>query len=54
MKKIVLGLMMILLWSSQGLSDEFAIIKDSLFGTKRIEITEYEWIVDDKAGKGKK
>jgi len=92
MKKIVLSLLMVVLWSSQGFSDEFAIIKDSLFGTKKIEIyatleealehysgegkvyritrkeiqvkkieakkkieiTEYEWIVDDKAGKEKK
>lgn len=92
MKKIVLGILMVVLWSSQGFSDEYAVIKDSLFGTKKIEfyptlgealehyrgegkvyrinrtevqvkkieakkkieITEYEWIVDDKAGKEKK
>jgi hypothetical protein len=92
MKKIALIVLFVLLWFSQGLSDEFAIIKDSLFGTKKIEIystleealehyrgegkvyritrtevpvkkieakkkieiTEYEWIVDDKAGKERK
>lgn len=89
MKKIALGILIVLLWSSPGISDEYAIIKDSLFGTKKIEIyktldealkhysgegkvyrmtrnevpvkkieakkkieiTEYEWIPDDKKGK---
>ena len=92
MKKIALGILIVFLWSSPGVSDEYAIIKDSLFGTKKIEIyktldealqrytgegtvyritrkeipvrkieakkkieiTEYEWIVDDEKEKGPK
>jgi len=29
---------MIILWSTQGMAEEYAIIKDSLFGTQKIEI----------------
>ncbi|HON61765.1 MAG TPA: hypothetical protein PK314_07840 [Deltaproteobacteria bacterium] len=38
MKKIALIVLFVLLWFSPGISEEYAIIKDSLFGTKKIEI----------------
>lgn len=86
MKQAVLIVSMIVLWTSQGMAEEYAIIKDSLFGTqkieiyqslnealshyngegkvykitrkevsvkrvssrKKVEVTEYNWIADDK------
>jgi len=38
MKQGLLTVSMIILWTAPGMSEEYAIIRDSLFGTKKIEI----------------
>ena len=92
MKKLILTLMISLLWVGFVYGEEYAIIKESLFGTqkieiyksleqaldnytgegtvykisrekisvkqvekkKKIEVTEYKWIIDKTEGKKKK
>jgi hypothetical protein len=86
MKKAILLIFVIILWGAPGMAEEYVIIKDSLFGTqkieiyqslndalghysgegkiykmtrkeiqvkrvssrKRVEVTEYNWIADEK------
>lgn len=89
MRKVLLILLICVLWSMPGLAEEYAIIKDSLFGTrkiefyqsreealrhfsgegklyritrkeipvrrvekrKKVEVTEYDWVIDEPKSK---